>query len=143
MSSPRYLAAHLLLPRLLREKGAAALEAIEKSDADFFIPVWAEAGFRFTTRLMYLPRGDLRIGVLTLPMPRESTEAYLAAIAGRTSDASLLRYFLWEKSEDPATVIGEWAGSAHRNYGAGPPFTGNLAGDCAKFIDRVAELCSN
>ncbi|HEX5611715.1 MAG TPA: hypothetical protein VFX67_03625 [Burkholderiales bacterium] len=143
MSSPRYLAAHLLMPRLLREKGAAALEAIERNDADFFVPVWAEAGFRFTPRLMYLPRDDLRIGVLTLPMPRESTEAYLAAIVGTASDASLPRYFLWEKGEDAGTVIGEWAGSAHRNYGAGPPFTGNLAGDCAKFIDRVAELCSN
>ena len=142
MSSPRYLAAHLLMPRFVREKGRAALDAVERNDPDFFLSVWAEAGFRFTSRLMYATRGELRIGVLTLPMPREWSEAYLAAIVGKASDASALRYFLWEKGEDAATVIGEWAGATHRNYGAGPPFTGNLAGDCGKFLDRVAELCS-
>jgi hypothetical protein len=133
----------MILPRLMRERGAApVLDAIERNDADYFIPVWMEAGFRFTSRLMYTARGGLRIGVLTLPMPREWTEAYLAAIVGRTSDASVLRYFLWEKGEDAGTVISEWAGPSHRNYGAGPAFTGDLAGDRAKFVDRVAELCA-
>ena len=143
MSSPRYVAAHLVLPRFLREKGAApALDAIERNDADFFIPVWMEAGFRFTSRLFYTTRDDLRIGVLTLPTPREWTEAYFAGIVGKSADASGFRYFLWEKGEDTGTVIGEWAGTTHRNYGAGPAFTGDLAGDRGKFVDRVAELCS-
>jgi len=131
------------MPRFLRERGAGAvLDAVERNEADFFLPVWMEAGFRFTSRLLYETRGDLRIGVLTLPMPREWTEAYLAAIVGKASDAGELRYFLWEKGEDAGTVIGEWAGSQHRNYGSGPPFTGDLAGDCEKFVDRVVALAS-
>jgi hypothetical protein len=131
------------MPRFVREKGsAAALDAIERDDGEFFVPVWMEAGFRFTPRLMHATRGELRIGVLTLPMPREWTEAYLAAIVGKASDANLLRYFLWEKGEDAGTVIGEWAGATHRNYGAGPAFTGDLAGDRDKFVDRVAGLCA-
>jgi hypothetical protein len=147
MSSPRYLAEHLIMPRYLREKGAAAaLDAVERNDADFFIPVWMEAGFRFSPRFFYQAAEDVRIAVLTLPMPREPTEAWLAAIAGHASDPGYLRYFLWEKSESllddrPGTVLSEWSGSSHLNYGAGPPFTGNLASDCAAFMARVVQIC--
>jgi len=149
MPSPRYLAEHLAMPRFLREQGAsAALDAIERGDADFFVPVWSEAGFRFTSRLLHVIRGPLRVGVLSLPMPREATEAYLAAVVGKPSDAAFLRYFLWEKSDSvsddkPHTMLSEWAGSAHRNFGEGPPFTGDLATDCDKFIDRVVPLCTD
>ena len=148
MSSPRYLAAHLLMPRFLREQGApAVLDAIERGNAEFFQPVWMEAGFRFTTRPSYRAQGGLRVGVLTLPMPREVTEAYLAAVIGKTADPAYLRYFLWEKSESlfddkPHTVISEWATSGHLNYGQGPPFTGDLAKDTDEFVARVAALCN-
>ena len=147
MSSPRYLAAHLLMPRFLREQGArAVLDAIERNDADFFIPVWMQAGFRFTSRLFHQAADSFQVGVLTLPMPREPTEAWFAAIVGNASDPAYLRYFLWEKGESvldnrPRTVISEWAGTAHRNYGEGPPFTGDLAGDRAAFVARVIEIC--
>ena len=148
MSSPRYLAAHLLMPRFLREQGASVvLDAIERGDADFFLPLWVNAGFRFTTRPSYSAHGGLRVGVLTLPMPREVTEAYLAAVVGKTAEPAYLRYFLWEKSESvfddkPRTVISEWAGTEHRNYGQGPPFTGNLTKDSGEFVARVATLCA-
>jgi hypothetical protein len=147
MSSPRYVAEHLVMPRFLREQGAGAvLDAMERNDADFFVPVWMQAGFRFTPRLFYqaAPEGR-RIGVLTLPMPRKPTEAWLAAIVGSASDAAYLRYFLWEQGDSgdgpPRSVIGEWSGTIHRNYGGGPPFTRDLANDCAAFIARVTELC--
>ena len=148
MSSARYLAAHLLMPRFLREQGApAVLDAIERGDADFFQPVWMNAGFRFTTRPSYRAHGGLRMGVLTLPMPRDVTEAYLAAVVGKTAEPAYLRYFLWEKSESlfddkPHTVITEWAGTEHRNYGQGPPFTGDLTKDGGEFVARVAALCA-
>ena len=146
MSSPRYFAAHLIMPRFVREKGAVAvLDAIERNDADFFIPVWMEAGFRFTPRLLHQAAGGLRLGVLTLPMPREPTEAWFAAIVAGDSDPAYLRYFLWEQGESlddkPRTVVTEWAGTGHRNYGDGPPFTGGLAGDRAAFIARVLQIC--
>jgi hypothetical protein len=148
MSSPRYLAEHMLLPRFLREQGApAVLDAIERSDADFFQPVWMNAGFRFATRPSYRAQGGWRLGVLTLPMPRETTEAYLAAVVGKTAEPAYLRYFLWEMSESlfddkPHTVISEWAGTAHRNYGQGPPFTGDLSKDSGEFVARVVAVCT-
>ena len=147
MSSPRYVAAHLLLPRFLREQGApAVLDAIERGDADFFQPVGSmRASASRPGRA--IGRKGLRVGVLTLPMPREVTEAYLAAVVGKTPDPSYLRYFLWEKSESvfddkPRTVISEWAGTEHRNFGQGPPFTGDLAKDSGEFVERAVALCA-
>jgi len=147
MSSPRYVAVHMLMPRFVREKGATVvLDAIERNDADFFIPVWMEAGFRFTPRFFCQAGDGMRIGVLTLPMPRGPTEAWFAAIVGSASDPAYLRYLLLEQGEpapegSPGTVLTEWSGTTHRNYGAGPPFTGNLANDRAAFVDRVAQIC--
>jgi hypothetical protein len=146
MSSPRYFAAHMVLPRFVREKGASAVrDAIERDDADFFIPVWMEAGFRFTTRLFHQAAGDLRIGVLTLPMPRQPTEAWFAAIVVSAPDPAYLRYFLWEQGESldgrPSTVVAEWSGTGHLNFGEGPPFTGNLANDRDAFVARVLQIC--
>ena len=147
MSSPRYFAAHLILPRFVREKGAGVvLDAIERNDADFFIPVWMEAGFRFTTRHYHRVADSLRLGVLTLPMPRQPTEAWFAGIVGSASDPAYLRYFLWEQGESlddkPRTVVAEWSGTVHRNYGDGPAFTGDLAGDRAAFVARVMQICT-
>ena len=149
MGSPRYLAEHVLMPRFLRERGAsAALDAIERNDADFFILVWMEAGFTFTPKLFYRTAAGLRVGALTLPMPRAPTEAWLAAVVGSASDPGYLRYLLWERGESlsdeaPQTVIGEWSGSTHRNFGAGPPFTGSLGNDCAAFLARVVQICKS
>lgn len=148
MGSPRYLAEHMLMPRFLRERGGpAVLDAIEGDDAGFFIPVWMEAGFRFTPKLIYRTQDGLRLGVLTLPTPREATEAYLAVVVGKTSDPGYLRYFLWEMGESlfddkPRTVIGEWSASAHRNHGEGPPFGADFATDCAKLVAHVVQLCT-
>ena len=147
MSSPRYIAAHMLLPRFVREQGAGVvLDAIERNDADFFIPVWMQAGFRFTSRLFHQSVAGFQVGVLTLPMPRGPTEAWFAAIVGNASDPAYLRYLLWEQGESGSdgslgTVLSEWSGSKHLNYGAGPPFTGNLAADRAAFLARVMQTC--
>ena len=146
MLSPRYLAEHLILPRYLREQGgAAALNAIDGRDADFFIPVWAEAGFRFTPRMVHTANQDFRVGVITLPQPREDTEGYLAAIVGRVSDPSEWGYFVLESSTSldgtPRTVVGEWSGSKHANFGSGPPFTGNIEDDVVAFIEAVLVIC--
>ena len=149
MASPRYMAEHMIMPAFLRELGATAvLDAIQWRDADFFIPVWMGAGFRFSPVLLYTQRGDWRIGAITLPQPRESSEAYFAAFVGRTSDSGACRYFLLESAESVMdqrryTVLGEWAGTTHRNYGEGPPFTGDLVNDHAAFVDAVVEVCAS
>jgi len=142
MMSPRYLIAHMLLPAFLREQsGTLVHEAIARGDDEFFIPVWMRAGIRFSPRLLDMSRGDFRIGVMTLPTPREMTEAYLAAAVSTASDPDHMRYFLLEAGPS-GTIIGEWTESTHSNFGAGPPLTGNLAVDSDAFVERVIQICA-
>lgn len=148
MGSPRYIAAHMLMPRFVRERGVTTvLDAIARNDGDFFIPVWFEAGFRFNPLLIHTIQGDFALGILGLPQPREMTEAWLAVIVGKPADPSYCRYFLWEKSisvldNTPRTVVGEWDESKHGNHGDGPAFTGDLATDCAAFVTAVMNVCT-
>jgi hypothetical protein len=137
----------MLLPRFLDEKGVhPVLDAIERKDPDYFIPVWFAAGFRFTPLLYYRAVGVHRIGILGFPMPRESTEAYLGAIVGSTADAGFRRYILWERSTtlgfpgETGTVLGEWGPRGHSNHGEGPAYTGDVVTDLAAFYARVAAL---
>ncbi|MEO8702161.1 MAG: hypothetical protein ABI867_19110 [Kofleriaceae bacterium] len=160
MGSTRYLAAHISLPQFVRQHGAAAvLDAIGREDEVFFRPVWMEAGFRFTPDMFVVDHGDLHIGVLSLPTPQESPEAYLCAVVGHAREPQFVRCFLLEQGSgvkneilkmlgaapaedagDP-TVLGEWDGSTHRNHGEGPPITGDFVGDVAAFVRAVAAAC--
>jgi hypothetical protein len=72
--------------------------------------------------------------------------AWFAAIVGSATDPAYLRYLLLEQGESapegsPGTVLTEWSGTKHLNYGAGPAFTGNLANDRVAFIARVMQTC--
>jgi hypothetical protein len=144
--SPRYLAEHFIMPRFLRERGASAcLDAIAAKDDAFFIPVWFEAGFQFRPMFLSSTHGPYRIGIMTFPRPRESTEAYVGVVVGRADDPAFLRYFLWEESisftGEPATVLGEWdAASKHLNYGAGPKFSGSFENDIAELTRQVVAI---
>ncbi len=139
--SPRYFAEHFLMPRFLAERGAAAvLAAIEARDAEFFVPVWMEAGFRFTPTFLTTTHGAWSIGLLTFPKPKQMTEAYFGVVVGRADDASFLRYFLLEESVQNTTVVGESREGRHVNYGQGPPFSGDLATDAWSFTQRVIAI---
>lgn len=146
--SPRYIAEHFLMPRFIAARGAdAVLRAMETKDADFFVPVWMEAGFRFTPTFLCGVVAEWRVCVMTFPMPREMTEAYLGVVIGRTDEPSFVRFFLWEQSisfveggTKPSTVIGEWQDGRHVNYGPGPAFTGDLAGDMSALVKQLLAL---
>jgi hypothetical protein len=140
--SPRYLAEHLILPRFLKERGAAdVFAAFARGDRNFFDPVWAEAGFRFLPRFDFGEIDGLRLGLMTLPTPRDATEAYFAVLVGRTSDPALLRCFLWEKG-DARTVMTEWREGKHLNYGEGPPFTGDWGADGDEVLKKIYGIVS-
>ncbi len=144
--SPRYVAAHMLLPRFFEERGATALlDAIEAQDGDFFIPVWMTAGFRFTPTFLHATVGPRRIGVMTLPMPREPAEAYMAILVGSAGEPAPARLFLLERAEpltpqSPPTFVCSWAGTRHLNHGPGPAFTGDLANDAWAVVQRAIAI---
>jgi len=144
--SPRYIAEHFLFPAFLRAHGIeAVLRAIEFRDSQFFIPIWVEAGFRFTPNLLYSVYDDYRVGTLTFPTPRAITEAFMGVVVGRVSDPKYARYFTWELSvsthdQRPTTVLGEWNDGRHVNYGAGPAPSGNLQSDAWQLVQSVLRL---
>jgi|JI10StandDraft_1071094.scaffolds.fasta_scaffold528957_2 hypothetical protein len=147
MASRRYLAVHFLLRDLLREAGAArALDAIAARDTEYFARVWAEAGFRFAPLFLYEAKDGWRIGLITLPAPRESTEAYVALVASPIAAPDTHRFILWEKgSPSPfdgsaQTFLCEWTGAGHVTHDDGPPYTGQLEIDAPAFIGRCRQL---
>lgn len=134
------------MPRFLREHGLAVVDAIERNDTDFFNPVWFEAGFRFSPILIFVVHASYRVGVVTFPLPRQDTEAYLGVFVVPPT-AKAIRYFTWERSIDImtgqlATVIGEWSETGHGNHGEGPPFTGDLARDAQALIEGVLAIAA-
>lgn len=146
MGSPRYLAEHFLMPRFLQTHGLAVVDAIERNNADFFIPVWFEAGFQFSPILIFQVHASYRVGVITFPMPREDTEAYLGVFVVPPA-ADTIRYFLLERSIDimtgqPSTMIGEWSPRGHQNYGQGPAFSGDLSRDVQATVQRVLQIAA-
>jgi hypothetical protein len=148
--SPRYFAVHRVMPLFLETHGIMPfLDAIAREDDSFFIPVWMEAGFRFRPMFLERAAGAMRFGVLSLPMPRQTTEAYMAVFVGDNRDASVCHYFVQEKSVSfvtaadgsiamgDGTVLGGWRDGTHLNYGSGPPSTGDFTADASAMIDAI------
>jgi hypothetical protein len=142
--SGRYMAAHLLLPRLVASAGARrVLDAVEQKDEAYFVPVWMEAGFRFRPSFVHAQHAGYRFGVLTLPKPQEMTEAYLGLVAGKLDASDFGRYFTLEHSinfatpSEAATVIGEWRDGTHFNHGPGPRPTGDLSSVAWELVQAV------
>ena len=147
MASRRYLAVHFLLRDYLREAGPArALDAIAAKDADYFARVWQEAGFRFAPLFLHEEKDGWRLGLITLPAPRESTEAYVALVASPSAAPGEHRYILWEKgSPSPfdgtaQTFLCEWTARGHVTHDHGPSYTGQLDLDAPAFLARCREL---
>ena len=147
MASRRYLAVHFLLRDFLREVGAArALDAIAGKDAEFFARVWIEAGFKFAPLFLHEAKDGWRLGLITLPAPRESTEAYVALVASSMTAPERHRYILWEKGSpsqfdgSAQTFLCEWTAVGHVTHDDGPPYTGQLERDAPAFLARCRAL---
>jgi hypothetical protein len=147
MASRRYLAVHFLLRDHLREVGAQrALDAMAARDTEFFARIWTEAGFKFSPLFLHEHKDGWRLGLITLPAPRESTEAYVALVASPDAAPGTHRFILWEKgSPSPfdgsaQTFLCEWTAGGHRTLDDGPPYTGQLEVDAPAFIARCRTL---
>lgn len=150
MPSPAYTLAHVFLPNLIKLKGTATvIGAIERKEKVFFDALWQQAYVTHNPTLVAQKREPYRIGVITLPPPKDMGEAHMAAMVVKNGDASFFRYFTLEhdyvlKTKSDRTLVcereGSGAASKHTKHFDGPPVTGTADADAAAFIDAFMEL---
>src|SRR5438094_4694 len=97
MASALDTIAHIVLPNLMKLKGAATLvSAMERRDAAMFQQVWTQTGVNHTPLVSAKERDVWRIGVMSLPKPEQMGEAHLVAFVAKKNDAAITRYFTLE-----------------------------------------------
>lgn len=139
--TPAYTLAHVFLPNLIKLKSpAVVMHSIERKEKVFFDPLWQQAYLSHNPQLGSQTREPYRIGVLSLPEPKEIGEAHMAAIVLHKQDASFFRYFTLEHDYVLAkranrTVVCERHNQTHIKHGDGPELTGSFEADWARFAD--------
>jgi hypothetical protein len=138
--------AHVVLPNLMKLKGAATLvSAMERRDASPFAQVWQQTGVNHNPFVAAKERGDWRFGVMTLPAPKQMGEAYLCAFVTKKNDAAMTRYFTLEydyvlATKTSKTVVCEREGQRTVKKGDGPPVTGDFTTDSNAFVDAMMDV---
>jgi hypothetical protein len=147
MASALDTIAHVVLPNLMKLKGAAVLvSALERRDASVFAPVWQQTGVEHTPQVIAKERDVWRIGVMSLPTPNEMGEAHMVAFVAKKNDAAVTRYFTLEHdyvlaTKQTRTIIKEKDGSLFTKRGnEGPPITGDFQADAGAFIDAIKNI---
>lgn len=139
-----YVLAHVLLPELCFADPCRFFAHMESQHRQAFLGgVWAnlltgcglegQPPFRLSDIGIELARlGGHPAVLVRMPTPRFPSEAYMACIVLKVSQLDQpspnvkpeVRYFTLEKSMgekgEDRTVLGEWAGENHLNYGYGP-----------------------
>ena len=148
MASALDTIAHIVMPNLMKLKGASTLvSAIERRDAGPFQQVWTQTGVDHTPQIIAKERDGWRIGVLSLPKPNEMGEAYMCAFVAKKNDESIKRYFTLEhdyvlSTKTTRTLVCEREGQRTVKHGDGPPITGDFLVDAAAFFAAVMEVIS-
>ena len=146
MASALDTIAHVVLPNLMKLKGAATMvSAIERRDVSMFQPVWTSTGVDYTPQVIAKERDVWRIGVMSLPKPTEMGEAYFCAFVAKKNDVAITRYFTLEHdfvlaTRTTRTVICEKDGAKFTKRGDGPPVTGDFLTDTNAFIEAVLAM---
>lgn len=139
--SPAYALAHVFYPNTIKLKGpVVVIAAHERKDKVFFDQVWSQAHTQHNPEVGYAARGDYRVGVITLPPPNDTGEAFMACMMIHKTDPSFYRYFLLEYDymvlkRTNRTVLTERHNKDHFKLGEGPVLTGNFETDMTAFID--------
>lgn len=138
--------AHLILPNVLKLKGASTLVgAMERADTSPFAHVWQQTGIDHTPQVIAKERDDWRVGVMSMPTPSEIGEAYFVAFVARKNDAAVTKYFTLEydyvlATKSSKTVLCEREGNRTIKRGDGPPITGDFVTDASAFVDAIMAL---
>jgi hypothetical protein len=148
MASALDTIAHVVLPNLMKLKGASTLVgAMERRDASPFAQVWQQTGVEHTPQVSAKERDVWRIGVMSLPKPSEMGEAYMCAFVAKKNDASITRYFTLEydyvlATRSARTIVCEREGQRTIKHGDGPPVTDDFQADANAFVDAIMEVIS-
>jgi hypothetical protein len=150
MASALDTIAHVVLPNLMRLKGASSLvSAMERRDVSAFTQVWSQTGVEHTPQVIAkeLNQGNSiwRMGVMSLPKPNEMGEAYLCAFVAKKNDAGVTRYFTLEydyvlATKSTRTIVAERDGARSTKHGEGPAVTGDFMTDASAFIEAILEV---
>ncbi len=153
MASALDTIAHVVLPNLMKLKGASTLvSAMERRETALFEPVWTQTGVEHKAQVIAKEKdcggaGVWRVGVLSLPTPTEMGEAYMCAFVAKKNDAAVTRYFTLEydyvlKTKSNKAIIAEKDGSRVTKHGDGPAVTGDFQVDANAFVDAVMNIIS-
>ena len=139
--------AHVILPNVMKLKGASTVvSAMERRDASMFAQVWQQTGVDHTPQLLAKERNDTwRVGVLSLPTPKEMGEAYMVAFVAKKNDAALTRYFTLEydyvlATKTSRTIVCERESTRTLKRGEGPAISGDFQTDASAFVDAVVNI---
>jgi len=144
--SPTYALVHVFIPNLLKLKGAATMvSALERKEKVFLDQLWSQAFVTHDPHITTQLREPYRIGVFSLPPPRDLGEAHFAGFVVKKTDPSYSRYFTLEHDHVLAkradrTLVCEREGQKHTKHFDGPALTGAPATDAAAFVDAFMEL---
>jgi hypothetical protein len=149
MASALDTIAHVVLPNLMKLKGASTLVgALERRDVSLFAQVWSQTGVDHSPQAIAKEvehsGAQWRIGVLSLPTPSEMGEAHMCAFVAKKNDAAVTRYFTLEydyvlASKTTRTIVAERDGSRMTKHGEGPLVTGDFQTDASAFIAAIME----
>lgn len=147
MSSALYQIAHVILPNIMKLKGApVVVSAIERRDVSIFSHVWEQTGIAHTPQILAKERFDTwRIAVMSLPPPQEMGEAYMVAFVAKKNDAGVQRYFLLEHdfvlaTKSTRTALCELDRGKPTKYSETPPITGDFQTDASEFIEAIVRV---
>lgn len=144
--TPQYALAHVFFPNLIKSKGVATVVGvIERKEKFFFDVVWGQAHVEHAPYLTSQLRDAYRIGVVSLPAPKEMGEAYFIGLVVKNGDPQFARYFMLEHdfvlaTQTTRTILSEREGTKHTKRGDGPALTGNNEVDAAAFLDAFMAL---
>jgi hypothetical protein len=139
--------AHVILPNVMKLKGASTVvSAMERSDVSMFAQVWQQTGVEHKPQVLAKERNDTwRIGVLSMPPPKEMGEAYMVAFVAKKNDAAVTRYFTLEydyvlATKASRTIVCERDSGKTLKRGEGPAIAGDFQTDASNFVDAIMNI---
>lgn len=138
--------AHVILPNVMKLKGVSTVvSAMERNDVSMFAQVWEQTGFAHKPQVLAKERDAWRVGVLSLPAPKEMGEAYMVAFVAKKNDAAVTRYFTLEydyvlATKASRTVVCERESSRTLKRGEGPAISGDFQTDAGAFVETVVNI---